>query len=86
MTEEEKMTIVIKKPMRKGIDLQSMVDKIRDISFKKRFEVTYSTNKEDRRTLTVEADTYTGAYLAFLNACGKDTYVIDIQEMKEKGD
>ena len=81
MTEEEKMTIVIKKPMQKGIDLQSMVDKIRAISFKKRFEVTYSTNKEDRRTLTVEADTYTGAYLAFMITHAKTDEITDIKEV-----
>lgn len=80
------MTIVIKKPMRKSVDLQRMVDKIRAISFKKRWDVTYSTNKEDRIRMTVEADTYTTAYLAVLNACGKEAYVIDIQELKEKGD
>ncbi len=80
------MTLVVKKPMRNNIDLQSMVDKIRAVSAKNRWAVTYSTNKEDRLCTTVEADTYTGAYLAVLNACGKDAYVIDIQEMKEKGD
>ena len=80
------MTIVIKKPMRKSIDLQSIVDKIRAASPKRRWTVTYSTNKEDRIRTTVEADTYTAAYLAVLNACGKDACVIDIQELKEKGD
>ena len=80
------MTIVIKKPMRESIDLQSIVDKIRAVSPKRRWTATYSTNKEDRIRTTVEADTYTAAYLAVLNACGKDAYVIDIQELKEKGD
>ena len=80
------MTIIIKKPMRKSIDLQSMVDKIRAVSPKRRWMVTYSTNKEDRIRTTVEADTYTAAYLAVLSVCGKDAYVIDIQEQKEKGD
>lgn len=80
------MIVACRKKPSRSVDLDTIVDKIRAISFKKRWEVTYSTNKEDRRTLTVEADTYTGAYLAVLNACGKDTYVIDIQEMKEKGD
>ena len=80
------MTIVIKKPMRGSIDSQSIVDKIRAVSPKRQWTATYSTNKEDRIRTTVEADTYTAAYLAVLNACGKDAYVIDIQELKEKGD
>jgi hypothetical protein len=67
MTEEEKMTIVIKKPMQKGIDLQSMVDKIREITAKK-WRVTYTTNKEDRVCEVVSAKDYTEAYLAFTMA------------------
>lgn len=81
MTEEEKMTIVIKKPMQKGIDLQSMVDKIRAISFKKRFEVTYSTNKEDRVCEVVFAEDYTEAYLAFTMAHKPTDEIIEIKEV-----
>lgn len=81
MTEEEKMTIVIKKPMRKSIDLQSMVDKIRAISFKKRFEVTYSTNKEDRVCEVVFAEDYTKAYLAFTMAHKPTDEITDIKEV-----
>ena len=80
------MLVALRKKPSHSIDSERIVDKIRAISFKKRWEVTYSTNKEDRICMTVEADTYTAAYLAVLNACGKDVYVIDIQEMKEKGD
>lgn len=79
------MTFVIKKPIVETSDFTKMIQKIRQIS-KKRWRVTYSTNKEDRLSAVVSADTYTGAYLAFMNAHGQDTFVLGIEEIKEKGD
>jgi hypothetical protein len=79
MTEENKMTFVIKKPIAETSDFTEMIQKIRQIS-KKRWRVTYSTNKEDRLSAVVSADTYTGAYIDFL-CSHSDAYVIEISEV-----
>ena len=51
------MCVMIKKKPAIGLDLERIVDKIRAASSKRRWTVTYSTNKEDRIRMTVEADT-----------------------------
>jgi hypothetical protein len=79
MMEDKKVTIVIKKPIRETSDFTEMLQKVRQIS-KKRWRVTYSTNKEDRLSAVVSADTYTGAYIDFL-CSHSDAYVIEISEV-----
>lgn len=79
------MTIVIKKPMPKQSDLQTMICKIRGFAPKKRWSVIYSTNKEDRLSEEIFADTYTDAYLEFLKLHGHENYVVDILDLQVGG-
>lgn len=73
------MTMVIKKVMPTKSDIDEMIQKVRSIS-KKHWRVMYSTNKEDRLSAIVIADTYTGAYLEFMGM-NPNAHVVDISEV-----
>ena len=76
------MFVIMKKKPQFDCDLQTIICKIRELQRKKCWRVTYSTDKEDRLSVEILADTYTDAYLAFLSEHGHDAFVVDIQEKK----
>lgn len=47
----------------------------------KKWSVTYSPDKEQRLTTTVEADTYTSAYLAFMSIHKSSDEITEIKEV-----
>ena len=46
----------------------------------KKWSVTYSPDKEQRLTTTVEADTYTSAYVAFMGKFPRNCEITEIKE------
>ena len=47
----------------------------------KKWLVTYSPDKEQRLTTTVEAEDYTNAYLAFMSTHERSDEITDIKEV-----
>lgn len=74
------MCVMIKKKPAEGLDLETIVCKIREITAKK-WRVTYTTNKEDRVCEVVSAKDYTAAYLAFTMAHKPTDEIIEIKEV-----
>lgn len=77
------MTFVLKKPRRGNAIMQTINNKIEEIRMKKAWRITYTPDKKNTYMDVVFADTYTWAYLAFMEK-HRDCYIVNIEEIEDR--
>ena len=76
------MCVMIKKKPAHIINLKTIVCKNKENQEKRRWKITYSTDKENRLTEYIFAEDYTKAYIAFTFAHGVNHEIVELEEVK----
>ena len=75
------MTFILKKKPAISDDMQTIIAKIRALSNRKEWNITYSPDKERTMCEKISADTYTEAYVAFMDSHPATCEIISIEEV-----
>ncbi len=75
------MTFILKKKPAISDDMQTIISKIRAFSNRKEWNITYSPDKNRTEHVKISAETYTAAYLAFMDSHPSTCEIISIEEV-----